>query len=81
MALKATATVTKALLALRNHTDWADIAAFLQAELGKTYEVLVSNHDVVRLHQMQGKAQFIQEFLNLAADAPQIFEKLRGKTL
>lgn len=81
MLTKPSPTAVKALFVLSGHTGWDDVSKFLQGELDKVHEVLVSSPDEVTLRQMQGRAQFIREFLNLVATAPQVLEKLRESTL
>lgn len=52
-----------------------------QSELQAIYRTLASSTDEVTLRQMQGRAQFIQEFLDLVANAPKVLEKLRESSL
>jgi predicted ester cyclase len=71
----------KALYSFSNHTGWDDVSKFFDDELAKVHEVLVSSPDEVTLRQMQGRAQFIREFLDLVANAPKVLEKLRESSL
>lgn len=71
----------RALYSFSNHTGWDDVSKFLNGELQKVYEVLASSPDEATLRQMQGRAQFIREFLTLVADAPKVLEKLRESSL
>ena len=71
----------KALYSFSNHTGWDDVSKFLNGELAKVYEALVLNPDEVTLRQMQGRAQFIREFLDLVANAQKVLEKLRESSL
>lgn len=71
----------KALYSFSHHTGWDSVSKFLSDELSKVYEVLASSPDEVTLRQMQGRAQFIREFLDLAANAAKVLEKLRESSL
>lgn len=71
----------KALYSFSNHTGWDEVSKFIQGELDKTLEHLVLSPDEVTLRQMQGRARFIQEFLDLVANAPKVLEKLRESSL
>lgn len=71
----------RALYSLSNHTGWMDISKFLYDELDKVHETLVLNPDEGTLRQMQGRAQFIKEFLHLVENAATVLEKLRETPL
>ncbi len=81
MLTKPTPATLKALHALTGHTGWGDVSKFFNDELTKVYEVLASSPDEVTLRQMQGRAQFIREFLTMSADAAKVLEKLRESSL
>lgn len=71
----------KALYSFSNHTGWEAVGKLFEDELQAIYRVMTSSTDEVTLRQMQGRAQLIQEFLDLVANAPKVLEKLRESSL
>jgi hypothetical protein len=53
----------------------------LDKELEATFQHLVQSPDPAKLHQMQGRAQILQEFQAAVREAPATLEKLRDSTL
>lgn len=71
----------KSLYSFSVRDGWDDVSKFLQGELDKLHEALESSLDEAKFRQLQGRAQFAREFLDLVADAPKILEKLRESSL
>ena len=71
----------KTLYSFSNHTGWPEVDQMFRDELAKVYETLASSPDEATLRQMQGRAQFIREFLDLVANAAKVLEKLRESSL
>lgn len=71
----------RAIHVLSQSSGWSDIKAFFDEELLRTYELMSSHQDEVKLRQFQGRAQFVREFLDIVRDAKVNLEKLRESTL
>jgi uncharacterized membrane protein YccC len=81
MLTKPDRAAVKALTRLGALPDWAEFSKMLDKELEATHQHLVLSHDPVKLHQMQGRAQILQELQAAAREAPALLEKLRDSSL
>lgn len=71
----------RAMFKVAHSADWPVISRMLEDELSAIYEHMSLSHDEVKLRQMQGRAQFLREFMALARDATIVMEKLRESPL
>jgi hypothetical protein len=81
MLTKPSALALRALYSFSNHTGWASVSKMLEDELASTYKLLTEAREPATIHQLQGRAQFINEFQGMVRDAPKILEKLQESTL
>lgn len=81
MLTKPSPKAVKALHALKLSGHWAEISEYIESELSKVYDVLVSSPDEVTLRQMQGRAQALRDFMVMVRDAHKTLERLRETTL
>ena len=73
--------VLRAMQGLSPQADWITVRRFLQDELTKLHHTLESCLDEAKLRQLQGRAQFVREFLDLVENSRQTLEKLRESSL
>ena len=73
--------VLRSMYSLSQRTGWDDIDKFLNDELVKTHEFLVGASDIEKVRQLQGRAQFIRDFLDTVRDARKLLEKLGDNSL
>lgn len=71
----------KALYSFSVRDGWDDVSRYLQDELDQLHVALENSLDEAKFRQLQGRAQFVREFLDLVADTPKILEKLRESSL
>lgn len=81
MLTKVTPEAAKAMFRLSGQAEWQAVAKMLDDELAATYKHLVLSPDEAKLRQLQGRAQFIQEFQAAVRDARSNLEKLGGSSL
>ena len=81
MLTKPSVNALRALYAISIREGWDTVKGMFEDELLKVYEGLASHQDEVRLRQLQGRAQFIAEFLELVDNSLAHLEKLRANTL
>lgn len=81
MFKKTDARTARAMLVWQQQPGFHDIEKFLLSELDAIYDHLVATRDPAIVGQLQGRALFIREFLNLVRDAPKVMEKLGSSTL
>lgn len=81
MLTKPSTEALRALYSFSNHSGWAAVSSFLEAELASTQEILAMAVEDVTVRQMQGRAQFILELQKLVREARNELEKRRESTL
>ena len=81
MLTKPTVAALRAVYSLSKHAAWDDIDKMFEAELADTLKSLAMARDEVTIRQLQGRAQFIQEFQALVREAHERLLKLRESTL
>ena len=81
MLTKPSTQALRGLYSLSRQPAWGDISKYLNDELTKTYEHMATARDDATVRQMQGRAQFVQEFQALVRDVPSLMEKLGETTL
>jgi hypothetical protein len=57
---------------------WKVLETAARNELAKTYEAMRDTHNIVALHQLQGRAQLLSEILELAGTTSSLLGKLRS---
>lgn len=77
MLTKPDAKVLTALQSLGASGAVVEVTKFLEGEREKIREHLESTPPGENLHRLQGRAQFITEFLVLVRDAPDTLKKLK----
>lgn len=60
---------------------WDEISMMLEEERAEVGRLLARAQDEVTLRQLQGRAQFLDEFETLVREAPALLEKARVSTL
>ena len=80
MLTKPTKQMLRSLYKHSQQDSWVEITKLFEEELSKTFEVLADSREDTALRQMQGRAQFIREFLALVREAPRHLEKLNDTT-
>lgn len=66
----------RALHALAQQPSWKGFDAMLERELNAVHERMTESRDIAVLHQLQGRAQLINEIRRLVANTPSLLEKL-----
>lgn len=80
MLVKPSIHALRSLHKLKQQDMWQEINKLFEAELQRAYEILSDSREDAALRQMQGRAQFIREFLALVHDAQKHLEKLNDST-
>ena len=81
MLTKPTIQSLRGLYAISQGKSWQDVGKMFEDELQKSFEFLAESRDELALRQMQGRVQFIREFLDVVRDAPRLLEKLKDQGL
>ncbi len=71
----------RSLYAVSQGKSWEEIDKLFRDELQKSFEFLAESRDELALRQMQGRVQFIREFLDVVREAPRLLEKLKDSGL
>lgn len=81
MLSKPTTQQLKSLYHLSKQPAWAEVNNVLENELKKSLDVLVDSRDDTTIRQVQGRAQFIREFLAIVQSAQAALEKSKDNGL
>lgn len=81
MLTKPTVHALRSLYAISQSKGWDEVNKMFEVELQKSFEFLAESRDELALRQMQGRVQFIREFLDVVREAPRLLEKLKDSGL
>lgn len=81
MLTKPTTQALRSIYAISQGKGWDEINKMFEEELRKSFEFLAESRDDLALRQMQGRVQFIREFLDVVREAPRLLEKLKDSGL
>jgi arginine repressor len=81
MFVKPTVQTLRSIYSLSQQSAWKEIDKLFEDELQRTLLFLAESRDDVALRQMQGRAQFIREFLDTVNNSQKSLEKLKETTL
>lgn len=81
MFVKPNAQTLRSIYSLSQQSGWAEIDKFFKEELQRTLLTLADSRDDVALRQLQGRAQFIREFLDTVNGSQKSLERLKETTL
>ena len=75
MLVRPTETQLRALDSLARQPIWDTIAQLLKDDLLKTQAQLTLCRDSAEIHQLQGRAQWVHQFLGAVAEAPNALQR------
>jgi arginine repressor len=81
MFVKPNAQTLRSIYSLSQQSGWAEIDKLFKEELQRTLLTLADSRDDVALRQLQGRAQFIREFLDTVNGSQKSLERLKETTL
>ena len=81
MLTKPTVHALRSLYAISQGKGWEEVNKLFEEELKKSFDFLAESRDELALRQMQGRVQFIREFLDVVREAPRLLEKLKDQGL
>jgi arginine repressor len=81
MFVKPTAQTLRSIYSLSQQSAWGEVDKFFKEELQRTLLTLADSRDDVALRQLQGRAQFIREFLDTVNGSQKSLERLKETTL
>jgi arginine repressor len=81
MFVKPTVQTLRSIYSLSQQSAWGEVDKFFKEELQRILLTLADSRDDVALRQLQGRAQFIREFLDTVNGSQKSLEKLRDTSL
>jgi len=81
MFVKPTVQTLRSIYSLSQQSAWGEMDKFFKEELQRILLTLADSRDDVALRQLQGRAQFIREFLDTVNGSQKSLEKLRDTSL
>jgi hypothetical protein len=81
MFVKPTVQTLRSIYSLSQQSAWKEIDKLFEDELQRTLLFLAESRDDVALRQMQGRVQFIREFLDTVNNSQKSLERLKETTL
>lgn len=81
MFVKPTAQTLRSIYSLSQQSAWGEVDKLFKEELQRTLLTLADSRDDVALRQLQGRAQFIREFLDTVNGSQKSLERLKETTL
>lgn len=75
MLTKATSHQLRAAHNLRTQGQWKELEGYLQGELARVLDLMVSCLEDAPLRQLQGRAKALSEFMTFVNDSTDVMEK------
>lgn len=80
MLLRPTESQLRALDSLARQPVWDVVEQMLKEDLLKTQAQLSGARDIVEIRQLQGRIQWVEQFLKAVADAPNALKRAQPVT-